>query len=199
MPNGIGAPVAFATWRRTLDLLRKNEGLGKDLLDHVHPLYRPMREDEKELPKIRRGAPTHSLEVVMKEYGLDRQAGRFRMRQSSFLCSQHQYPRPRVPVLLLRCKAVACFDKRDLERDDSRDGPGKLPLCAGPRLEHETGRLPSPYFLSIVASTEKSSMTHCGPPRSRAPTLKQRVLRKIIAISSSSQRDLARLRNGCRS
>ena len=35
-------------------------------------LYRPISEDEKKRLKIHRGAPTHSLEVVMKEHGLDR-------------------------------------------------------------------------------------------------------------------------------
>ena len=61
---------------KRLDALAKRTGRSKSyyareaIVEHLEDL-----EDiylaEKELLKIRRGATTHSLEVVMKEYGLE--------------------------------------------------------------------------------------------------------------------------------
>jgi len=61
---------------KRLDDLAKRTGRSKSyyareaIIEHLEDL-----EDiylaEKELQKIRRGAPTHSLEDVMKEYGLE--------------------------------------------------------------------------------------------------------------------------------
>ncbi len=61
---------------RRLDTLAKRTGRSKSyyareaIVEHLEDL-----EDiylaEKELLKIRRGAPTHSLDDIMKEYGLE--------------------------------------------------------------------------------------------------------------------------------